>query len=86
MDRTIIREKLRKILISVLEHNNFELTDHLKAGDVDGWNSLAQAMIVTAVENEFGIKFKLRDLNNWKDIGSLVTIIESKLQNEKYIC
>lgn len=82
MEKEIIKEKLREILISVLEHDHFQMTDDLKAGEVEGWNSLAQAMIVTAIESEFGIKLKLRDLNNWKDLGSLITILKEKLKDE----
>lgn len=85
MEREIIKGKLRDVFISVLEHENFQMTDELKAGDVEGWNSLAQAMIVTAIESEFGIKLKLRDLNNWKDLGCLITILEAKLKDETHI-
>lgn len=81
MKRDEIKNKIHAILINVLEHDDFTMSDQLKASDVTGWNSLAQAMIITLIEDEFQIKFKLKDLSNWKDIGSLTSIIESKLNS-----
>ncbi|WP_445381942.1 acyl carrier protein [Robiginitalea sp. IMCC43444] len=79
MEKTTIKLKISEILFEVLEHNNFEIRDELTARDVDGWDSLSHMIIITQIEENFGIKFKLRDLNKLKNMGSLVQVIESKL-------
>ncbi|TPN89134.1 acyl carrier protein [Aquimarina algicola] len=79
MNITTIKEKISEILTAILEHTNFELHDELTAKDVDGWDSLSHMMIITKIEEEFGIRFKLRDLNKLKNMGSLITLIQSKL-------
>ena len=79
METNIIKGKISNVLVSILEHNNFELHDELTAKDVDGWDSLSHMMIITKIEEEFNIRFKLRDLNKLKNLGSLVSVIQAKI-------
>ncbi|GAA4274192.1 acyl carrier protein [Aquimarina gracilis] len=79
METSLVKEKVSNVLVSVLEHNNFEMHDELTAKDVDGWDSLSHMMIITKIEEHFGIKFKLRDLNKLKNMGSLINVIQSKI-------
>ncbi len=79
MEKTAISDKIKTVLISILEHDNFEMNDDLTALDVDGWDSLSHMLIITQIEEEFNIKFKLRDLNKLKNMGSLIKVTQSKL-------
>lgn len=79
METTIIKEKIKNVLTTILEHDNFDMQDELTATDVDGWDSLSHMMILTKIEEEFNIKFKLRDLNKLKNMGSLVSVIQTKI-------
>jgi len=79
MEISTIKEEVKDVLVSVLEHSNFEMRDNLTAKDVDGWDSLSHMMIITKIEEHFGIRFKLRDLNKLKNMGSLITVIQSKI-------
>jgi len=80
MSRENILSKVRTAFISVLEHENFQLSDETTANDVDGWESITHMMIITEVEKTFGIKFKLMDLMNMNNVGDLINSIESELQ------
>jgi len=79
MERNEIAEKVRKILASVLKHEKFEMKDELQATEVEGWDSLSHITIISEIEETFGIKFKLKELNKLKNIGSLIDIVQSKL-------
>ena len=79
MEATVIKEKIKDVLVSILGHENFEMHDELTAADVDGWDSLSHMMILTKIEEKFNIKFKLRDLNKLKNMGTLVAVIQSKI-------
>ncbi len=79
MERNEIAEKTRKILASVLKHEKFEMKDELTATEVEGWDSLSHITIISEIEEEFKIKFKLKELNKLKNIGSLIEIVQSKL-------
>jgi acyl carrier protein len=79
MERNEIAEKVRKILATVLKHEKFEMKDELTATEVEGWDSLSHITIISEIEEEFKIKFKLKELNKLKNIGSLIEIVQSKL-------
>jgi acyl carrier protein len=85
MEREEIKEIVRKIIADSVENPDLLLSDDLKPGDVDGWTSMSQAMIIKAIENNFNIKFKLRDLRNFVDIKSLLDIINSKLNESSVL-
>jgi len=79
MERTEILNRVQKILVNVLKHNRFEMRDDLTATDVEGWDSLSHVMIITEIEKDFYIRFKLKELNKLKNMGTLIELIESKL-------
>jgi len=79
MDIEAIKKEIAVVLTTILEHDNFEIHDELTAKDVDGWDSLSHMMIITKIEKQFNIRFKLRELNKLKNMGSLVSLVQSKL-------
>lgn len=74
-----IKDKLKLTLASVLKHSNFEITNDLSASDVEGWDSLTHMLIITQIEDDFNLKFKLKDLNKLENLGALIELIKSKL-------
>lgn len=78
MERTEISQRVRSVVVSVLKHENFEMRDDLTAKDVEGWDSLSHMTIITEIEKDFGIRFKLKELNKLKNMGSLIELIESR--------
>ncbi len=80
MNREVIVEKLTAIFRKVFNEKDLVLRDDLTANDVETWDSLTHMLMITEVENEFQVKFKLKDLNKMKHVGDLISIIESKLQ------
>ena len=79
MNREVIVAKVREAFLKVLDHENFELTETTTADDVDGWESITHMMIISEVEKQFGIKFKLMDLMNMNNVGDLIKTIEKEL-------
>ena len=79
MEHKEVIEKLTQIFREVFSDNAIVLRDDMTADDVERWDSLSHMIMITTVEKEFGIKFKLKDLNKMKQVGDLLSIIESKL-------
>jgi len=79
MERLEILNRVQKILVNVLKHNRFEMRDDLMATDVEGWDSLSHMLIITEIEKDFSVKFRLKELNKLKNMGTLIELIESKL-------
>ena len=79
MEQQEIMSKLTSIFREVFSDPNLELEGSMTAEDVEKWDSLSHMVMITTVEERFGIKFKLRDLNKLKKVEDLVTVIGSKL-------
>lgn len=80
MTRNEISETLTAIFHEIFNDNSIVLRDDMTAADVENWDSLTHMLMITKVEEVFGIKFKLKELNKLKMVGDLISIIESKLQ------
>lgn len=80
MNRNEINEKLTAIFHEVFNDNTIVLRDDMTAKDVENWDSLTHMLMITKVEETFGIKFKLKELNKLKMVGDLINTIETKLQ------
>jgi len=79
MERQDLINKLTTIFQTTFEDNSIVLTDELTANDVDNWDSLTHMILISTIEKEFDIKFKLKDLNKMKNVGALIEIISSKI-------
>ena len=79
MKKSELVEKLTKIFRNTFDNPNLIVSDDLTAKDVDNWDSLSHMILISEVENTFGIKFKLKDLNKMKNVGALIEIIISKI-------
>lgn len=80
MEKNEIIEKLTKIFYEIFGDNTIVLRDNMTANDVENWNSLTHMLMITKVEEVFGIKFKLRELNKLKNVGDLCNTIAEKLE------
>lgn len=79
MERSEIIQKIESIVAASLNHHDFVMTEETKPEEITGWDSMANAMILTAIEQEFGIKFKFADMLAWKTVGELAEIVMKKL-------
>lgn len=79
MGRTEIVEKLTNVFHKTFDNNDLVLEDSLTASDVDNWDSLTHMILIGEIEKNFGIKFKLKELNKMNTVGDLIEIISSKI-------
>lgn len=79
MNKSEIIEKLTAIFHDVFSDNTIVLRDDMTASDVENWDSLTHMIMITKVEEVFGIRFKLRELNKLKNVGDLCNTIAEKL-------
>ena len=79
MNKNEIIEKLTEIFHEIFKDDTIVLSDEMTSNDVDAWDSLTHMLMITSVEEQFGIRFKLKDLNSIKNVGDIVRIIEERL-------
>ena len=76
----MIIDKLTTIFRTIFNDDTIVLRNEMTVNDVGNWDSLSHMLMITEVENVFSIKFKLRELNKLKNVGTLIELIEFKLQ------
>ncbi len=79
MEKQEITERLTSIFRKVFNSDSLVLRDDLTASDVDHWDSLSHMILISEIESNFSIKFRLKELNKMKNVGEMVEIIKSKL-------
>ncbi len=79
MTREEIFGKLNEVFRDVFEDDDITVNDQTTADDIDDWDSLEHINLINAIEQEFGIKFNMGQIVSMKNVGEMVTIIESKL-------
>ena len=80
MERNEIMEKLRDIISEAIDNEDLVINDSTVATDVDGWDSIAQVLIVGELQNELGVKFTSSEINGYANVGELVNAIQEKLK------
>lgn len=75
MSREEVYAKLTEIFKDVFYRDDITLTDTTSAADIAGWDSLMHITIIGAVEDEFDIKFAMKDMLEMKNVGDMVNII-----------
>jgi len=75
----MISEKLKKVILSELELDDFPMEDNMTASEVPNWDSLNHINIILAIEKEFRVKFKGAEILKVKNIGELQGLVDSKM-------
>jgi len=71
----MISQRLQRIVLAQLELEAWDLQDGSTAGTVPGWDSLSHARIIAAVEDEYGVRFKTREIMQLDNLGQLQALV-----------
>lgn len=78
MERTEILAKVQDIFRDVLDNDELVLKESMTSQDVEEWTPLSQAQILTAIEQQMGFRFTLKEIMTMKSVGQIVDAIASK--------
>ena len=68
-----------RILRDLLLDNSIVLSMETRREDIPNWDSVNYINFIVAVEIEFGVKFKVADIESFANIGAIVAEIRSIL-------
>jgi acyl carrier protein len=68
-----------RILRDLLLDDSIELTMETQREDVPNWDSFNYINFIAAVEIEFGVKFKIADIESFENVGAIVTQLRHML-------
>ena len=78
METEEILHELDTIFRDILKNENITLTPETTAKDVDGWDSLTNMRLITAIEKHYNSRFGLREILKFKHVGDLCASIQAK--------
>lgn len=79
MERSEILVKLQDIIRGVVDNDDIVIEERTVAQDVEGWDSLAQVLIIGEIQNEFSVKLTSTEIHDLANVGALADVIIAKM-------
>jgi acyl carrier protein len=79
----VISEKLKRVILTKLKLNEFDIKDETKAGQLPGWDSLTHVSVIVEIEKAFNVRFKMQEVLRLKNIGELQRLIDDKTSPQR---
>ena len=78
MNKNEIIERLNDVFRDVFGDDSISVTADTTSADIDDWDSIEHINLIGAVESEFGMRFKMREVSGMKNVGEMISIIEER--------
>ena len=78
MSEKKIFDRLNVVFREVFDNDEIVVIRETTADDIDDWDSLEHINLIAAVEKEFDIRFKMKEVSSMKNVGEMVDIIASR--------
>ena len=79
----MISQRLKKVILGIVHLEDFDFNDSTTAAEVPGWDSLKHVAILTAVEQEYAIRFRSMEVIRLKNVGELQALVDRKAPDRK---
>jgi acyl carrier protein len=76
---SVLDEKLTEIVALVLLLETDEVSDDIKRGELEAWDSMAHLVLISEVENSFGITFEDDEIVEIYTVSDLKESLKRKL-------
>ncbi|MEO5571346.1 MAG: acyl carrier protein [Bacteroidia bacterium] len=83
METTDILNEVNTIFKRIFENDAIVINPETVADDIDEWDSLNHTIMIVEVETHFGVKFKLKEIMGFKNVGDMCRIVKIKLDEKK---
>lgn len=78
MSNNELWERLTDVFRDVFDDSKLKIDEHTMAGDIEDWDSLEHINLIDAIEHEFRMKFKMREVSGMKNVGEMADIIAAR--------
>ncbi len=75
MNRSEAIKRLNAVFCDVFDDDSIKIADTTSAADIDDWDSLEHINLISAVEDEFGMRFKMKEVSGMKNVGEMLDLI-----------
>ncbi len=76
MNSVEIYQKLDVLFRDIIGDDHIKLRSDTTAEDVEGWDSVTHISIIVGIESEFHIKFRTDEMEELKNVGDMVELIQ----------
>lgn len=73
-----IIKRLTAVFQDVFDDDTLVITAETTADDIEDWDSIEHITLIGAVEDEFGMRFKMGEVSGMNDVGEMIDIIRSR--------
>jgi acyl carrier protein len=73
-----IFSELESVFRDIFDREDLKLKPETTAADIEEWDSLAHISLVVAIEKAFKMRFSSAEIQNLKNVGDMVNLIEKK--------
>ncbi len=73
-----IYKRLNAVFRDFFDDDSIEVDEDTTADDIDDWDSLNHITLMSAVEDEFGLRFTMGEVSGMNDVGEMAEIIKSR--------
>ncbi len=78
MNKNEIIERLNTVFRDVFGDDSISVNPRTTADDIDDWDSIEHINLIAAVEEEFDMRFKMREVSGMKNVGEMIQIISER--------
>ena len=78
MNNNEIIPRLNEVFRDVFGDPALSVNENTTSSDIEDWDSLEHINLIAAVENEFGLRFKMREVSGMKNVGEMIEIIAKR--------
>jgi acyl carrier protein len=79
MDQAEVYSGLQDIFRDIFDDDEITLTAATSAADIPEWDSFNHVNIIVASEMRFGVKVRAAELDELKNVGDFVGLVQKKL-------
>lgn len=69
-----MNEEIRKFIAETLGVSVKDVTDEVEIGDLNNWDSIHQLMIVSGLEEKYGIHYSEDDIFDMTSVGTIIEV------------
>ena len=73
-----IFDRLNDVFRDVFDDDSLTVTAATTAADIEDWDSLSHITLESAVEDEFRMKFSMKEVVEMKNVGEMAAIVEAR--------
>lgn len=78
MNEREILPRLTEVFRDVFDDEDIVISAATTADDIEDWDSIEHITLIGAVEDEFGMRFKMGEVSGMHNVGEMIEIISQR--------